>query len=201
MIKELVEEFVLKNNTIITSPAGNGSTVLTLYIIIFLLLNDKTILFYNPTGDIDKNFINKFYPLISKNVFFITGSLSLLLDFLNYINYTIDILILDPGDSLMFNKKIYPLLKTVLKNTTIIATSQIRQDPTKSGQIYSPLEEINKSNDYSIFKYSIWIRNVSESVQLFKARYIDVFNQYRIGNQFLRRYLVRFDTKTGVIIE
>jgi hypothetical protein len=202
MLKELVEEFVFGNKIIITAPTGHGSTVLTLHIVSILLEKDNKIIYYNSTGDIDSNYIKPVYPSIYKDVFFHKESLGLLTNFLDYINYDIDSLILDPGDSLMSNKKIYPLLNTVLNpKVSLIATSQIRQDPTKGGQIYSPLEELNKSYNSSIFQYSIWIRDVTESVHLFKARYIDVYKNYRTGNKFIRRYLVRFDIKTGVLVE
>ena len=141
------------------------------------------------------------YPNVFKDMFFHYQSLSNLLSFLDYINYDIDYLILDPGDSLMVNKGIYPLLNIRLKNKGIITTSQIRQDPTKGGHIYSPIEELNKKNNNSIFNFSIWIRDVTESKQTFKARYLDVFEHNRVGNNFIRRYLIRFDTKTGVLIE
>jgi hypothetical protein len=101
----------------------------------------------------------------------------------------------------MSNKGIYPLLNLRMKNKGIIATSQIRQDPTKNGSIYSPLEELNKKNNSSIFNFSVWIRNVTEEDQMFKMRYIDIFDHHKVGNQFIRRYVVRFDSKTGVLIE
>lgn len=201
MLKELVEEFVLGNNIIITSPTGHGSTVLTLHIVNLLSGKDKRVIYYNPTGDIDGTFISSNYPAVFRDTFFHKESQSLLINFLDYINYDMDFLVLDPGDSLMHNKRIYSLLNNILGTKGMIATSQIRQDPTKGGQVYSPIEELNKAYNNSIFDYSIWIRNVTEGEQLFKSRYLDVYKHNRVGNKFLRRYIVRFDTKTGVLIE
>jgi hypothetical protein len=201
MIKDIVKEFVLDHNIIVTAPTGNGTTTLTLQIASTLADLDKRVLFYNPLGDIDREFVKSTYPNAFSNIFFFNDSLAQLLSFLDYINYNIDFLVLDPGDSLMMNKGIYPLLNIRLKNKGIIATSQIRQDPNKGGQIYSPVEELNKKNNLSIFNFSIWIRNVTEMEQLFKSRYLDIYDHARIGNEFLKRYIVRFDSKTGVLIE
>ena len=200
MIKELVDDFILGNNTIITAPTGHGSTVLALHMANIILNKDKKVIYYNPTGDIDGEFIKPNYPVVYSDIFFHKESLSLFINFLDYVNYDIDNIVLDPGDSLMSNKNIFPLLSNLLKSHAgMLVTSQIRQDPTKGGQVYSPIEELNKQ--YNIFKYSIWIRNVTEDEQLFKARYVDVFLNHRIGNKFLRRYIIRFDSKTGVLIE
>lgn len=200
MIKEIVDEFILGHNTIITAPTGHGSTVLALHMTSLLLNKDKKVIYYNSTGDIDRDFVKKNYPSVSTDIFFHKESLSLFIDFLDYINYDVDNIVIDPGDPLMSNKNIYPLLNNILKSHSgMLVTSQIRQDPTKGGQVYSPIEELNKQ--HGIFKYSIWIRNVTEDEQLFKARYIDVFSNHRTGNKFLRRYIVRFDSMTGVLIE
>ena len=201
MIKEFVEEFVSGNNIIITAPSGNGTTVLTLHIVNILLSKDKKIIYYNPTGDIDREFVKLVYPRVFNETFFHEQSITQLLSFLDYINYDIDYLVMDPGDSLMFNKGIYPLLNRRLKNKGLIVTSQIRQDPTKGGQIYSPIEELNKKNNNSVFNFSVWIRNVTEGEQIFKSRYLDIFDNGKSGNNFIRRYLARFDTKTGVLVE
>jgi hypothetical protein len=200
MINELVEEFVLGHNTIITAPTGNGSTVLTLHIANLLLGKDKRVLYYNSIGDIDTDFIKLIYPQLFTDVFFHKESLTLFTDFLSYIEYDIDMLIIDPADHLMINKNILPLITKLCKNR-ILCTSQIRQNPNMGGQIYSPIEELNKKYDNSLFKYSIWIRNVTEGEQTFKARYLDVYEKSRVGNKFIRRYLVRFDIKTGALLE
>jgi hypothetical protein len=201
MIQDIVKEFVLDHNIIITAPTGNGTTTLTLQIATVLTELNKKVLFYNPLGDIDRKFVQNTFPNAYETIFFFNDSLPHLLSFLDYINYDIDYLILDPGDSLMMNKGIYPLLNMRLKNKGIIATSQIRQDPNKGGQIYSPVEELNKKNSSSIFNFSVWIRNVTEEDQLFKSRYLDVYAHHRVGNEFVKRYIVRFDSKTGVLIE
>lgn len=200
MIKELVDEFVLDRKTIITAPTGHGSTVLTLHITNLLVNRDSRVLYYNGIGDIDSAFLNSIYPQLNHDVMFHKSSLANLIDFLSFIDYDIDMLVLDPGDIMMSNKKILPLITKLCKKG-IICTSQIRQNPNMGGQVYSPIEELNKQYNNSLFDFSIWIRNVTEGEQTFKSRYIDVFNKTRTGNKFIRRYLVRFDTKTGAILE
>lgn len=200
-ISYLVDDLISENNTLITSPSGNGTTVLTLCIANYLVAKGKTIIYFNPSKDIDSEYIKKNFPSVFCEVFFLKSSLQHLINFLAHIDFKIDYLIIDPGDNLMVNKGIIPVLKDLLKNSKLVITSQIRQDPTQGGKLYSPIEELNKRYNNSIFKYSIWIRDVTESSSTFKSRYVDVFDNVRKGNNFIRRYIVKFDKKTGVLIE
>jgi hypothetical protein len=195
MLYEIVSDYILKGNTLITAPTGNGSTALTLYLTnLIMVKNDLKILYYNSTADINSDFINPLNTQLYSDILFHQGSLQTLIRFLEYIKFAIDILVLDPGDTLMVDKKILPLISKLFKGK-ILATSQIRQDPTKNGHVYSPLEQMD------IFDYSIWIRNVTEGEQLFKSRYLDVFLNPRHGNNYIRRYIAKFNTKTGSIME
>jgi hypothetical protein len=203
MLKEIVSDFIEKDNTLITASPGNGSTVITMLFVNLLLRENKTILYYNPTTDIDEHFVKLNYPLLSTDLFFHKESLSLLLQFLKHINYKIDYLVLDSGDTLLVKRELLPLLRQqLLKNCCkIIATSQIRQDPNKGGQVYSPLEVLNKKYNNELFKTSIWIRDVTEPTSICKSRYLDIYNNNRDGNNFVRRYIAKFDTKTGIVYE
>jgi len=195
MLYEIVTDYLQKGNTLITAPTGNGCTTLVLYLA-NLILNktDPKILYYNSTGDISLEYLSILNSKHYKDIFFYQDNLSTFIKFLEYSNYNFDYLILDPGDTILVDKKILPLIFNLFKGK-IIATSQIRQDPTKGGQIYSTLEKMN------LFDYNIWIRDVTEGEQMFKSRYLDIFNGRRIGNMYIRRYVIKFDIKTGNIIE
>lgn len=195
MLYEIVTDYLQKGNTLITAPTGNGCTTLTLYLTnLILSRNDARILYYNSTADINSEYISLLKSELYKDIFFHQGSLITLIRFLEYTKYDFDYLILDPGDTVLLDKKILPLIFSLFKGK-IIATSQIREDPTKGGQVYSTLERMN------IFDYSIWIRNVTEGEQMFKSRYLDIFDKARHGNNYVRRYVVKFDSKTGNIME
>jgi len=202
MIKELVKDFISGSNVILTAPPSNGCTTVALTFANYLINNNKSVIYYNPTGDIDRQFIKENFPKLFTDMFLFKQDLSTFMEFLDYINYDIDHIIIDPGDILLVNRKILPLFIDLLGHKIkLLATSQIRQDPTKGGQIYSPLEVLNKSSFYSLFDYSIWIRNVSEADTFdVKSRYIDVFQNIRTGNEFIRRYILKFDSKTGEVI-
>lgn len=194
MLQEIITDFIQKGNTIITSSPGNGCTALTIHLLNLLLhKNDVKIVYYNSTADIDINFVKQ-NKHIQNDIFFHQGTLPQLISFLEYINYDIDFLVVDPGDTLMIDKNLFCLLKKLCKGK-ILATSQIRQNLNKGGQVYSTLESTH------LFDYSIWIRDVSEGENLFKARYLDIYDQRRNGNNYLRRYVVKFDNKTGNVME
>jgi hypothetical protein len=195
MLYEIVTDYLQKGNTLITSSTGNGCTTLTLYFAnLILSKTDSKILYYNSTGDINSEYISILKSENYKDIFFHQGNLLTIIRFLEYCNYDFDYLILDPGDTLLIDRKILPLIFNLFKGK-IIATSQIRQDPTKGGQVYSSLEKMN------LFNHSIWIRNVTEGEQMFKSRYLDIFEKSRLGNKYIRRYVIKFDIKTGNIME
>jgi hypothetical protein len=195
MIYEIVTDFIKKGNTIITSPAGNGCTTLALYLAAQILVkNDSRILYYNPSADINIDYVTPLSNPAYKDIFFHQESLKTFVDFLEYSEYDFDYLFIDPADTLLVNSKILPLILKLFKGK-IVAVSQIRQDPTLGGQVYSTIEKLN------VFDYSIWIRNVTENEELFKSRYLDVYDRRRSGNKYVRRYVVKFDSKTGNIME
>lgn len=195
MLNELITDYISKGNLLITAPPGGGSTTLALYLANQILnISDSIILYYNPSADINLEFISSYKNLLCSDIFFYQGKLEYLIKFLDYVKYKLDYIIFDPADTLMVNKDILKLIFHLFKGR-IIATSQIRENPNLGGQVYSTLETLN------LFNYSVWIRNVTESEQIFKSKYIDVFNIKRSGNNYERRYVAKFNTKTGNIIE
>lgn len=201
MLNEIANDYLSKGNTIITGPTGNGITSLTLYLMNCLLKEDKSILYYNSTQEIQKDFVKKFYPRVYSDVLFYQGDLYTLTNYLEFINYDIDYLVIDPGDSIMVNKKLIPLLVSIFNNKKkLIVTSQIRQDPTQGGQVYSPIEKLNNTYNGTLFKYSLWIRDVTQETNIFKERYVDIFDKIRIGNKYIRRYIAKFNEREGNIV-
>lgn len=197
MLSEVID-YINKGNTIITGPSGNGITSLTLAICNRLLNENKLILYYNSTGEIDKIFLKQYYPRTYNNLFFLNCSISNLLMFLEYIDFSCDYLIADPADSLMVNKDIIPKL-IKLCSEKVLFTSQIRMNPNTK-QLYSPIEEVNKVYAGNLFKYSIWLRNVTQPSLIYKERYLDIYDKYRIGNQYLKRFIIKFNIKNGNIV-
>lgn len=199
-LKEMIEVYVENKNVCITSASGEGSSSVALYISMILSKNN-TVMYYNSSHDIDRDYVKRFYPLSYKNVLFVQCDLSTFLELLEVIDYDIDYLVIDPADHLA-STKVLPKLKQTLKNRkcNIIATSQLRLDPKKAWKPYSTMEELNKKSGNTIFDYSIWIRKATESNVVFTSKYIDVFKHRRIGNRFENRYTVRFDNIEGCII-
>jgi hypothetical protein len=202
MLDEVVTDFISKGNTTIVGPTGNGITSLTLHFINCLLTQNKLVLYYNPTKEIDTDFVKKFYPRVYKNVLFYMSDLTTLLDFLSYIEYEIDYMVIDPGDTMMVDKNIIPLLVSILrkKGKHLLMSSQIRQDPNNGGKVYSPLEKLNISYNNELFDWSIWVRDVTDVDDLFKSRYVDIFEKIRVGNRYIRRYITKFSIKEGNVI-
>lgn len=200
-LRDLVKGYVNKFDVMLTSAAGEGTTTLALYIAM-ILSEDKLVIYFNPSGDIDRNYVKRFYPRVYKNVLFIQSDLNTLLEFLNEIDYDFDHIILDPGDALVLAKKAIPSLKRIcaIKKSHMIFTSQIRLDPKFSWQPYSTMERVNSKSGNTIFDYSIWVRRVSEDNTFFTSKYIDVFKGVRKGNQYVSRYLVKFDKTEGCMI-
>jgi len=198
MIKELVEDCILKHNTIITSAPGNGTTSMCLFLANGLIHQNKMVLYYNPDGGIDRNFVQKYYQFSFDKLLLLTTTLQTFTDIFNLCLEDIDAIIVDPGDIFGRNKELLINICKTMKymKKSIIFTSQIRQDPN-TGKVYSTLEKINKS--YKIFDNSIWITNCTEPDGVFKRKYIDIYNGYRVGTQYKARYLANF-TKEGNLI-
>lgn len=193
MLSDLVEFYVDSKNVVVTSSAGNGATSFCLYCANILLRRNKTILYYNPQNNIESSFVKQYYPRVYDDVIFASCSTRDLIILLQYLDFDIDILILDPGDCLMHNKNLIPGLSQMIRGN-IICTSQIRQDPTKGGQVYSTIEK--KYMTRGIFHYSIWIRKVTEELGDLTRKYIDIFSEKRSGNNYTDRYVGNF-TKEG----
>lgn len=203
MLKEIVEDYIEKGNTIITAKPGGGATVFSLYLCNILLKQDKTILYYNPTAEIDVYYVKKYFPRVYRDVFFIRSPLNSFLHLINEMDYDMDYLVIDPGDCLMVNPKIVSAIADIVKrkDTKFICTSQIRVDPTLGGQVYSTIEKLNKRHSGSIFENSMWIRDVTETNTIYTSRYIDVFDKYRVGNRYKSRYLAKFSKTSGTVME
>ena len=196
MLKELIDEYIKDKSTIITAKANGGTTSLCLFIANTLLNDNNVILYFNPQDNIEKTFVYKFYPRVYSDVIFSACSVTELLYFLQYLNFKVDYLILDPGDCLMYNSKLLPMLKSTIKGN-IICTSQIRTDLSQGGRVYSTIEK--KYMPTKLFDSSLWIRSVTEPSSMFIKKYIDVFNTVRSGNNFIARYIANF-TKEGNIV-
>lgn len=198
----MIEEFVndlIKKSYILTSAPGNGSTVVLLNVALFLLLKDNKVILYDSTGSIDRDFIKNNYSYLYNNLLFFSGNIKDLIYFIEYINYDFDYLLIDSADSLMSNKSLLLSLINLIHNKekNIIVTSQIRVNPNNS-QTYSTIENLNIKNN--LFSCSVWIRNVTENRDIISSKYIDIYKKIRVGNDYIRRYIIKINTKTGVII-
>ena len=203
MLREIVSDYIEKGNTLITTKADGGATVFTLFIANVLLRKDKVVVYYNPTAEICAHFVKKYYPRVYKSVMFVNSPLQDFIKFIEHMGSSMDYLIMDPADVTMLNRKIIPTISDVLKSkgTKLICTSQIRVDPSKGGQVYSTIEELNKKYSGSIFQNSIWIRDVTEENSIYASRYVDIFDKYRVGNRYKCRCLAKFSKTSGTVME
>lgn len=195
MLRDIVEDFVIGKRVVVTSSTNNGASSLSLFTANTILKDDKIVIIYNPSGDIDREFVKKYYPRVYNDALWITSPLNTFLEFLQFIQFGFDCLIIDPGDVLMVNKKIVEVIGNLRrKSSTFLCTSQIRQDPNKGWAPYSTIERVGA------FDYSIWITNVSGEHVLFKKKYIDIHKDKRSGNNFIAREIAKF-TDEGNIVE
>lgn len=195
MLIELVDDYVAGNNVVVSS-ASKGSTSLSLFIANVLAGKGNLIIYYNPTKEIDRSFIRDYYINVYNNVVWAACNFNDLLQYLELLNYSVDYLVLDPGDSLLNRKNSLIYLSRILKTkgAHLICTSQIRINiPTK--RAYSTLERYMGA----VFNYSIWIRTVTETSGPFENRYVDVFNDKKSGNNYIGRYVAKF-SKDGYIL-
>lgn len=196
MLREIVTDFISGKRVILTSSTNNGCSSFALYAANTIL--DKSnglLLYYNPSRDVDRDFVKKYYSRVHKNAVWIESPLDSFLELLQAIDHNYDCLIIDPGDVLMVNKKLVPTLGALRrKESTIIFTSQIRQDPNKGWAPYSTLERLNA------FDSSIWITNVTGNNPIYRMKYIDVFQEIRSGNNYIARAAAKY-TDEGNIIE
>lgn len=195
MLRDIVSDYILEKRVIITSSTNNGASSLSLFTANTILNEDKVVVYFNPSGDIDREFVKRYYPRVFKDAIWIRSPLDSFLEFLQYINFSFDCLIIDPGDVLMINKRLIKQIGSLKKrNSTFICTSQIRQDPNKGWAPYSTVERVGE------FDHSIWITNVTGTHILFKQKYIDIHKDIRSGNNFIAREIAKF-TEEGNIIE
>lgn len=194
MLKDLVKQ-LCGNRLVVSAAPGNGVSSFTLYMVNTILEEDKAVLYYNPTADIDREFVRTYYPRAYNGTEFLTCPLTDFLEYVQYSNGFFDCVVLDPGDTTMIEPDIVPTLGLLRKaNSTLIVTSQIRQDPNKGWAPYSTIEKLDS------FDYSIWITNVTGGHPIFKQKYVDVYPTIRSGNNFVMRDVAYF-TKEGNIIE
>lgn len=195
MLRDIVSDHIENKRVVITSSTNNGCSSFTLYIANTILDDDKLVIYYNPSRDIDREFVSKYYPRVLKNAMWVESSLESFLELLQSSGYSYDCLIIDPGDVLMVNKVLVSTLGQLRRpGSSIIFTSQIRQDPKLGWGTYSTIERVNA------FDTSIWITNVTGGNKLYNMKYIDVFKEIRSGNNFIAREIAKF-TDEGNIIE
>lgn len=195
MLRDIVRFYIENKTAIITSAPGNGASSFSLYLA-NILLEKGSVLYYSPDSSIDREFIKDKYTNVYNNCIFISGNIDYYLEFLDYIDYKIKHIIIDPADPMMSRKNKLILLKTYLstKKIGLTCTSQIRMDPSKGGKVYSTIENAMP------FDYSIWIRNVSETTDLYARKYIDIFDKKRSGNNYIGRHVANF-TKEGQVLD
>lgn len=196
MLSDFVHSYVEKGNCVITSSSNNGCTSLAIYIANILCRHNKVVMYYNPTAEIDRCFVKKFYKGAFENCIWLNGTTEKLVEALNAFEFKVHHLILDPADALLTNANLVPMLSSAVRGK-LICTSQIRLDPKTKWAPYSTLE---KKYMGSVFNYSIWLRNVTEDSMFLTKKYVDVFKGKRVGNRYSARYIAKF-TKDGNIIE
>lgn len=196
MLKDIARYYISNGNCIITSSPNNGTTSLALFLANAILEEDSTVIFYNPTGDIDRLFVKEYYPNVYKKCIYIKSPLKIFLLLLDYLQWNVNYIFIDPADCLMLgDKNTLHYLVTLSKSNKfkIIVSSQIRQDLSQGGKVYSTLETLK------IFDYGIWIRNVTEASEIYKTKYVDIYGSFREGNKYLSRNIARYTDQGNVI--
>lgn len=193
----------LNDNIIVSGSPGIGTTSFIQSLINQLCINN-TVIYYNSQNSIDKNFIKNYYPNLENNVIFITGTLEIFLEYIIHLlgeDSLPDYIVIDPGDILINNSQTLKLISKLTKgiDTKLIVTSQIRLNPNNV-KTYSTIERWNALSNTSLFRYSLWIRNVTSNDDLYKLKYVDVFTQTKNGNNYDERFIIKFDKKKGYVI-
>jgi hypothetical protein len=196
MLNELVRHYVENKNVIITSAPGNGCTSLMLFIANLLLeKKDYNVLIFDPLREIEKSFVSTYYKNVYNDCVFFYGDLETFLEFIFDNSFKFDYIIIDPADLLLVNNNLLPdIIK--ITGSNVICTSQIRNDLSAGGDIYSTIERKYLAG----LDYSIWIRNVTEPYSLYKTKYLDIYKGTHIGNNFISRYVAKF-RNNGSIVE
>jgi len=191
-----------KNDIIVNGGVGVGKTTLTLALL-NEIAQEKSILYYNPDGKVDRRLVEKYYKNVYSDVFFMVCPLKNFIEYIIENSHLFDIVVVDPGDILLLSKKLIHRLHEVMQTSRsrLICTSQLRIDPNKGGKPYSTLEEFNKTSiklNKHVFKCSIWIRNATAPNPVYKLKYVDIFDSYRVGNNYEERYIIK--TMKGYVV-
>lgn len=204
-VTKLIDTY-LNDNVIITSAPGNGTTSLVQAIVNELCL-DHSVLYYNPSKDMNRDFIRKYYNNIFDNVVFITCELDIFLEYLinTVMNGTeFDYIVIDPGDFLLTSKGVLTSIDSIINpsKSKLICTSQIRID-VNTNTTYSTIERWNSKyihSRHAIFKYSMWLLNVTAPNPMYSMKYLDVYDGIKVGNRYDNRYIIRVSKKEGFVI-
>lgn len=201
----MIDNYIKDDNVIITSAPGNGTTSLAQAIMDRLCLS-QSVLYYSPCATFDRDFIEKYYKNAFKNVCFMSCGVYEFIDFVaqnTMAKEPFKYIVIDPADFLLTYGDVLTHIRNALKfvKTKIICTSQIRHDLNAGGQLYSTIERWNRLHiEEQVFKYSIWIRNVTGLDLFYNSRYADVFPGYRQGNKYLERFIIKFQKKEGYVV-
>jgi len=201
-----MQDFI-SGGAIITASPDNGSTSFVQMLSGLLYNKGNTILYYNPSRTINRKFIKKFYPNVYNNVCFIVCSIEYLINYIHLIgdNFIFNYMIIDPGDILITNNQLI-LLKQLLDlyKCTLICTSQIRQMPVEGGKPYSTLDRLNKKYcqyGQPLFRYSIWIRNITEKHIILYNKYLEIYNYYKDKINFIDRHIIQYSREGQIVNE
>lgn len=194
MLKDLVS-LLIGRRVVVSSAPGNGASSFSLYMLNTILEEERLVLYYNPSRDIDREFVEKYYPRVYKHAVWLECPVDDFLEYFQFSGSEYDCIVIDPGDTTMINKQIVPQIGHLRRrDSTFIVTSQIRQDPNKGWAPYSTIEKLNS------FDYSIWIRNATAGHPVFILKYVDIYTEIRSGSNFKLRDVAHY-TKEGNIVE
>lgn len=193
------ENFITKGSSIITAAPDNGSTSLLLYIANKLCVRNS-ILVYSKYLTFDLSFVKNNYKNLYNLGLYIKGNVNYLLDFI--IERNINYILIDNADSLLYNKNIIDHLTELCYTfgIKIICTSQIRQDMNSS--VYSTIENYSKNRitqNKPSFTWSIWVRNVTEINTIYNRKYIDIYDGYKVGNKYEKRFIANYNNNGRII--
>jgi hypothetical protein len=191
-VKEYANILIGKQS-VLTARTGGGVTSFLLHLCAEFSKNDLSVLFYAPSMGLDREFVKKYYPLVLTNTTFMESATDISLEFMDSIEKdTFDVLIVDPGDTLLSKRFILPAVISMGKFNTHIFSSQIRQKPT--GQVYSTLEV------HYDFDWYMWLLKVSEPASEIKRRYLDIFKTSSVTYDNLEnRFVLSFGPEGNII--
>jgi hypothetical protein len=195
MLSSIIKEHLEGKCSSIVAAPGGGTTSLTLYLANIILREEKTIIFFNPTGEIDRNFVRRYYRRVFDNTVFIVSDVENFISFLfDEARLHWDWVFIDSCDVLKhFDPKLIEKIISYSKmqQASLVCTSQIRVVPSTK-HVYSTVEQPG-------LNYFIWIRDGFKSTGI-AEKYLDVFDKKRQGNNFIARYVFRL-TPGGQVLE